>query len=138
MRKLILLILPLFVLACNSPRDNDREEQDTTAENNTANAEVLFRCDTINNSSKHKLSLLLSTYDKAIPVDTLENCDSIPKSNHAIYQVPEKINGVAVSDKDVYYSAIKNDQVIVMKSPKGDTLNYEVHLSVPLKPVVNQ
>jgi hypothetical protein len=138
MRKLTLFILPLFVLACNSPRDNDREERDTTAENNTANAEVLFRCDTISNSNQHKLSLLLSTYDEAIPVDTLASCDSIPKSNHAIYQIPENIKGVAVSDKDVYYSAIKNDQVIIMKSAREDTMNYEVHLSIPLEPVVKE
>lgn len=135
MRKLTLLILPFLVLACNSPRDNDREERD---DNSTANVEVLFRCDTITNSNKDKLSLLLSTYEEAIPVDTVTNCDSIPKSRHSIYQVPEKIKGVAVSDKDVYYSAIKNDQVIIMKSAREDTMNYEVHLSIPLEPVVKE
>lgn len=141
MRKLALLILPIFVLACDSPRDNNREERDerdTIAESNAANVEVLFRCDTIINSDQHTLSLLLSTYDEAVPVDTLTNCDSIPKSHHAIYQVPEKIRGVAVGEKDVYYSTIKDNQVIVMKSPKGDTMDYEVHLSIPLQPVVKE
>lgn len=138
MRKLTLFILPFFVLACNSPRDNDREERDTAADGSTANAEVLFRCDTIRNSNKHQLSVLLSTYDEAIAVDTLAACDSIPEAQFSMYQIPENIKGVAVGDKDVYYGTIEEEQLIIMKSGKGDTMNYDVHLSVPLQPVVKE
>ena len=136
MKKLSLLLLPLLVIACNSRRDNDREDREEQDTVNVEDVETLFRCDTIRNSNKHQLSLLLSTYDEAIAIDTLTACDSVPESQFRLYQVPENIEGIAIGDDDVYYSTIKDRQLIIMKSPKGDNMNYEVHLSIPLEPVV--
>lgn len=148
MNKLLYFALVVFLSACDtSPKDeNETEEMDTVRQEETAgaaltteNVQVEFSCNTVPGTNDIALAVLMQQYDKSIPVDTISNCQPIDISKYEIYETPAKINGLAEAGDYIYYSYVENNQLVIMRSPKGsDIMNYEVHMSVPIEPVVKE
>ena len=143
MRYLLILTFLLFLhSACSTGGNEERNEDESTVANEISEAEanpkVEFSCDTLTSSEGYVLSVLLSTYDEAIPVDTLNECAALGNAEARKYQAPDNVESLAEGDGYVYYNAVEKDQLIIMRSPQGQSMNYQVFLSIPLRPAVNE
>lgn len=147
MYKLLSIILIIFITACDTNRRNDNEagEMDTIhqeqseAARSTDNVQVEFTCDSVSVENKYTLTLLMEQFNQSIPIDTVQNCQPLDVSQNGQYDTPDKINGLAEAGDFIYYSYVEKNQLVIMRSPKGSgAMNYQVHMSVPLEPVVNE
>lgn len=149
MNKLILGFTLISILfGCDSqPAQENDDVEDTMAADDAMDTEVEIENDDVTielncqeNTAEGNfiLSVLMQEYNNSMPVDTVSSCKTVAPTESGMYDVPEGIEAVADTEKHIYYSYVDNNQVVIMRSPKGsEPMNYQVHMSIPVQAPVN-